>query len=68
VPVDEAGRLYCRRHGHMVAPEYDGVLAKYERRRAVLVEVLHDAAEDGVSPTPEDVEAIRREWDAPASP
>jgi hypothetical protein len=46
----------------MVAPEYDALLAEYERVRAARAEFLREAAAAGVEPTEEEIVAIEREW------
>ncbi|HZF50297.1 MAG TPA: hypothetical protein VE093_16675 [Polyangiaceae bacterium] len=66
VAVDEADRPYCRTHGHLVAPEYDALLAEYERTRAARARLLEDAAAANESPTVDEVEEIRLEWRRPA--
>ncbi len=40
---DEAGRVYCREHGHLAAPHYPEKLANYERWRAKQAERLASA-------------------------
>jgi hypothetical protein len=42
------------------------MLADYKRRRAAFDEFLREAAEDGICPTEEEMDAIRREWNQPA--
>ena len=66
VAVDENGRAHCRTHGHLVAPEYDDLLVNYERMRQAQADVLRLATDDGVTPTHDEVEKIRHEWDAAA--
>lgn len=46
----------------MVAPEYDTLLANYERVRAAQAKYLREAAAAGVEPTEEEIAAIQREW------
>jgi hypothetical protein len=46
----------------MVAPEYDTLLAEYERVRAARAQYLREAAAAGVEPTEEEIVAIQREW------
>jgi hypothetical protein len=46
----------------MAAPEYDALLAEYERIRNARASYLKAAAEAGVQPTEEEIAEIRREW------
>ena len=63
IAVDGEDRPYCRRHGLLAEPEYGRRLADYERRRKALGELVRDAQEHGVSPTIEELQAVRSEWE-----
>jgi hypothetical protein len=46
----------------MVAPEYDSLLAEYERIRTARANYLKEAAAAGVEPSEDEIAEIRREW------
>lgn len=62
IAVDNDGKPYCRLHGHIAEPDYDRWLAEYERRRKAQSELLKDAEKHGVSPTKEELDVVRSQW------
>jgi len=62
IAIDEGGRPYCRRHGHLAEPDYAARLVEYERRRKALGDLLEDARRHGVSPTKKELAQVRAEW------
>jgi hypothetical protein len=66
IAVDANGRPYCRAHGNLVTPEFDLVLAEYERTRKARAALLRDAQNKGVKPTANEIATILNEWQQPA--